>query len=83
MAMILAVGAVLHYAGDTTASADDVAADVAKRAETASRAVYEAVLETVASGVRTSDLGGHSSTTEFTDSVIGLVGRKLEVWASL
>ncbi len=43
------------------------------RRETASRAVYEAVLETVAGGVRTSDLGGHSSTTEFTDSVIELV----------
>jgi isocitrate dehydrogenase (NAD+) len=83
MAMILAVGALLHYAGDTTASADDVSADVARRAETASRAVYESVLETVASGVRTSDLGGHSSTTEFTDSVIALVDQKLEVWSSL
>ena len=83
MAMILAVGALLHYAGDTTASADDVDEEVAKKAEKASRAVYEAVLETVAGGVRTSDLGGHSSTTEFTDAVIELVGRKLEVWASL
>ena len=83
MAMILAVGALLHYAGDTTASADDVDEAVAKNAETASRAVYEAVLETVGGGVRTSDLGGHSSTTEFTDSVLELVRRKLEVWASL
>ena len=83
MAMILAVGAVLHYAGDTVASADDVDPAVATKAETASRAVYEAVLETVAGGARTSDLGGHSSTTEFTDFVIALVGRKLDVWASL
>jgi isocitrate/isopropylmalate dehydrogenase len=83
MAMILAVGALLHYAGDTSASADDVDPAVAAKAETASRAVYEAVLETVAGGVRTSDLGGHAGTTEFTDSVIALVGRKLEVWASL
>ena len=48
--MILAVGALLHYAGDTSASADDVEPAVAAKAETASRAVYEAVLETVAGG---------------------------------
>jgi isocitrate/isopropylmalate dehydrogenase len=83
MAMILAVAALLHYAGDTTGSADDVDPAVAKRAETASRAVYESVLETVAGGVRTSDLGGHAGTTEFTDSVLELAGRKLEIWQSL
>ncbi len=62
MAMILAVAALLHYGG----------------ADTQSRAVYEAVLETVATGTRTPDLGGHAGTTEFTDSVIELVRRKLD-----
>ena len=70
MAMVLACGALLHYAGSPDA-------------ELASRAVYEGVLETVASGTRTPDLGGHSTTTEFTDAVIELVGRKLEIWASM
>jgi isocitrate/isopropylmalate dehydrogenase len=70
MAMILAGGALLHYAGTD-------------EAETASRAVYESVLETVASGIRTPDLGGHAGTTEFTDAVIELVRRKLDSWASL
>src|SRR5437764_12475760 len=46
-------------------------------------AMYEAALETVASGVRTPDLGGHSGTTEFTDAVIGRVRTKLDVWSSL
>jgi isocitrate/isopropylmalate dehydrogenase len=70
MAMILAGGALLHYAGTD-------------EAETASRAVYESVLQTVASGIRTPDLGGHAGTTEFTDAVIELVRRKLDSWASL
>jgi len=70
MAMILAAAAVLHYAGS-------------EEAEERSRAIYEAVLETTASGTRTSDLGGHASSTGFTDAVIELVRRKLEVWASL
>jgi isocitrate/isopropylmalate dehydrogenase len=70
MAMILAGAALLHFAGT-----DD--------AETASRAIYESVLETVASGTRTPDLGGHAGTTEFTDAVIDLVRRKLDVWSSL
>jgi isocitrate/isopropylmalate dehydrogenase len=70
MAMILAGAALLHYAGT-------------EPAETASRAVYESVLETVASGTRTPDLGGHAGTTEFTDSVIDLVQRKLDIWYSL
>ncbi len=69
MAMILAVGALLHYAGE--------------EAETPSRAIYESVLETVAAGTRTPDLGGHAGTTEFTDAVIELIRRKLEVWSSL
>ena len=61
--MILAAGAVLHYAGG--------------EAERASRAVYESVFETVAAGTRTPDLGGHSQTIEFTDAVIANLRRKL------
>jgi isocitrate dehydrogenase (NAD+) len=60
MAMILAGAAVLHYAGERGIDG----------AERASAAVYDAVLETAASGVRTPDLKGHAGTTEFTDAVI-------------
>jgi isocitrate/isopropylmalate dehydrogenase len=73
MAMLLAAGAVLHYA----AMADRPGAS------RASRAIYESVLEATASGVRTPDLGGHASTTEFTDDVIARVRTKIEVWSSL
>ena len=38
-------------------------------ADQASRAVYESVLETCAGGVRTVDLGGQATTSEFTDAV--------------
>ena len=38
--------------------------------ERASRAIYDAVMETAAAGIRTPDLKGHASTTEFTDAVI-------------
>ena len=70
MAMLLACGAVLGYAG--TAGAD-----------LASRAIYESVLETVATGTRTVDLGGHATTTEFTDAVVEKVRTKVDVWSSL
>ncbi len=73
MAMILACGAVLHHAA--------VAGH--ERAERASRAIYEGVLETVATGTKTVDLGGHAGTTEFTDAVIEKVKTKMEVWSSL
>jgi isocitrate dehydrogenase (NAD+) len=71
MAMLLACGAVLSYA-------DGVAG-----AERASRAIYEGVLETVATGVKTIDLGGHATTTEFTDAVVEKVRTKVDVWSSL
>jgi isocitrate/isopropylmalate dehydrogenase len=74
MAMILAVGALLHHVGERSGSAE---------AERASRAVYEAVLEAAASGVRTPDIGGHATTTEFTDEVIARVRTKIEIWSSL
>jgi isocitrate/isopropylmalate dehydrogenase len=74
MAMLLACGAVLHHAGERERRAD---------LRTASRAVYEAVLEATAAGVRTPDLGGHAGTTEFTDDVVGRVRTKIDVWSSL
>ncbi|GAC1613748.1 MAG: isocitrate dehydrogenase [Vulcanimicrobiaceae bacterium] len=70
MAMILAAAALLSYIED-------------KRAQNGSRAIYEATLETVHEGLATSDLGGHASTSEFTDAVIGRVKRKLDVWSTL
>jgi isocitrate dehydrogenase (NAD+) len=74
MAMLLAVAAVLHHLGESGEE---------PRAERASRAVYESVLESAATGVRTPDLGGNASTSEFTDEVIARVRTKLEIWASL
>ena len=73
MAMILACGAVLNYAAEKGFAG----------AERASRAIYEAVLEATARGVRTHDLGGSAGTTEFTDDVIGRVRTKMDVWSSL
>jgi len=57
--------------------------DPARRAERASRAVYEGVLETIAGGVKTIDLGGHATTTEFTDAVVEKVRTKIDIWSSL
>ncbi|MGB8267892.1 MAG: isocitrate/isopropylmalate family dehydrogenase [Candidatus Velthaea sp.] len=70
MAMHLAVAALLSHMDD-------------RRALAGSRAVYESVLETVRSGTATSDLGGHASTTEFTDAVIEKIKTKLDVWAAM
>jgi len=69
LAMILAAAALLSYAGEET--------------QQAARAIREACLEAIADGVRTADLAGHASTSEFTDEVIRRVGRKLEVRAAL
>jgi isocitrate/isopropylmalate dehydrogenase len=73
MAMLLACGAVLHYAAESGVAG----------AELASRAIYEGVLETVATGVRTPDLGGHAGTTEFTDEVVRRVRTKVDVWSAM
>lgn len=70
MAMILASAALLTYFGQP-------------EAERASRAIYESVFESVFEGIKTADLGGHSTTSEFTDEVIRRVRSKLEVWSSL
>ncbi len=73
MAMLLACGAVLHYAGEKDHAG----------AERASRAIYESVLEATAADVRTPDLGGHATTTEFAGEVAGRVRNKIDVWSSL
>ena len=52
-------------------------------ANRASRAIYEAAFEAIHDGIRTPDLGGGSSTSEFTDSVIHRVKSKVEVWETL
>ena len=70
MAMILAGAATLSYVQTPTA-------------ERASRAIYESVFEAVHAGETTTDLGGRSSTTEFTDNVIERIKTKLEVWKGL
>jgi isocitrate/isopropylmalate dehydrogenase len=73
MAMIMACAAVLHYASERGHAEADLA----------SRAIYESVLEATATGVRTFDLGGHASTSEFTSEVITRVRTKIDIWSSL
>ena len=70
LAMILAAAALL-------AQTDD------ERARQAGRAIREAALEAVSQGVKTADLSGHASTSEFTDEVISRTRTKLDVWATL
>ena len=70
MAMILACASILGFM-----PGDEV--------RLASRAIYEAVFETVRHGTRTADLGGNALTDQFTAAVIEAVGAKLEVWRSL
>ena len=67
MAMILAVGALLDFAAQR-----DVGG-----AERASEAIYAGVMDVSADGIRTPDLKGHASTTEFTDAVIERVRAEL------
>ena len=91
LAMILACGALLRHAADRAGRGDETggrgeaggSGELRASLERASRAVYEGALETVASGVKTPDLGGHHGTTEFTDGVIERVRTKLDVWSSL
>jgi isocitrate/isopropylmalate dehydrogenase len=69
MAMILAGAALLGY-GD-------------EEAQLAGRAIREGALEAVADGIRTADLAGPATTTEYTDEVIRRTSQKLEVWSAL
>jgi isocitrate/isopropylmalate dehydrogenase len=73
LAMLLACGALMRHAADRHGAS----------ADRASRVIYEATLEAVASGIKTPDLGGHAGTTEFTDAVVERIRTKLEVWSSL
>ncbi len=70
MAMILACAALLKQIES-------------KESDLAARAIREAMMEAVHDGVRTPDIGGHASTTEFTDNVIDRTQRKLDIWASM
>jgi isocitrate dehydrogenase (NAD+) len=70
MAMILAGAALLGYLKTTDS-------------DRASRAIYESVFEAVYAGKCTADLGGDSTTTEFTDEVMQRVRAKREVWSVL
>lgn len=70
LAMILAGGALLNFLNT-------------RQATQTARAITESCLEAVYDGIRTADLGGHATTTEFTDEVIKRVRTKLEVWSSL
>jgi 3-isopropylmalate dehydrogenase len=73
MGMIMASAAMLHYLGQAGSRAADLA----------SRAIYESVLEATATGIRTPDLGGHATTSEFTDEVISRTRTKVDIWTSL
>ncbi|NOK60226.1 MAG: isocitrate dehydrogenase [Chloroflexi bacterium AL-W] len=69
MAMILASAALLGHIGG--------------QAAIVSRAITESVFEAIYDGIRTADLSGHATTTEFTDEVIRRVRTKLAVWPAL
>jgi isocitrate/isopropylmalate dehydrogenase len=65
MAMILAAGSLLRsFPGD-------------KEANRAAQAINDSIFDTITSGIRTVDIGGHASTTEFTDAVIERVRKSL------
>src|SRR5438309_2571389 len=66
-AMIMAVASLLSYMKE-------------EDARRASRAIYEAALEAVSDGVRTADLGGHTSTGDFSNEVARRVNTKVDVW---
>lgn len=70
LAMILAGAALLRY----------IKTDAATRA---SRAIYEASMETINDGMKTPDLGGQAHTTDYTNEVIRRVKGKLDVWDAL
>jgi isocitrate/isopropylmalate dehydrogenase len=70
MAMILACAALLKQIES-------------KESDLAARAIREAMMEAVHDGVRTPDIGGHATTSDFTDDVILRTKRKLDIWATL
>jgi isocitrate dehydrogenase (NAD+) len=60
LAMILAAAAALSYLDDP-------------RAAQTSRAIYDAAMAALQEGIATADLGGHATTSEFTDAVIARI----------
>jgi isocitrate/isopropylmalate dehydrogenase len=70
VAMIMAVATILSYLNDDQTTL-------------VCRAIRESTLEAIYEGVRTADLGGQATTTEFTDEVIHRVRAKLAVWDAL
>ena len=70
MAMLLAGASLLHYAG-------------APRGDRVAGGLREPCSRRSRPAIRTPDIGGHASTTEFTDAVIEAVRRKLEAWSAL
>jgi isocitrate/isopropylmalate dehydrogenase len=68
MAMILACAALLHFAAEKGKG---------EEAERASQAIYDAVMDCTADGIRTPDLGGHATMSGFTDETIERVRAKL------
>ncbi len=98
LAMILACGALLRHAAERAGGSAERTASAGQgrpgqgqpagegqrpALDRASRAIYEAALETVGSGTKTPDLGGHASTSEFTTAVVDRIRTKLEVWSAL
>ena len=73
MAMILACAALLSYA-----AAPGCRAPSAPRGRS-TRACWRRS----PAGMKTIDLGGHATTSEFTDAVIEKVRTKVDIWASL
>lgn len=69
-AMILAAASLLSY----------LSSEEAKRA---SRAIREATMEAIYDNVRTADIGGSASTSEFTDEVIRRTSAKIEIWETM
>lgn len=69
-AMILAAAALLGY----------LPSEEAKRA---SRAIREATMEAIYDNIRTADIGGSASTTDFTDEVIRRTAAKIEIWETM
>lgn len=68
--MILAAAALLSYIKNS-------------QAQLASTAIYESVYESIYEGNAPTDLGGHMTTSDFTDEIIRRVREKLEVWENL
>ena len=70
VAMIMAASSVLGYIEG-------------EQAARACRAIRESTLEAIYDGIRTADLGGQSTTSDFTDEVIRRIKAKIAVWDAL